>query len=80
MFKQLDIVTLKTTKRVTWRSNPPDSDVDPHGKWSVVGAIGIELILCKDGAIIKIPFEDVEKVADYDINKFFEENKDGKKE
>ena len=80
MFKQFDIVKLKTTKRVMWKSSPPDSDITPHGEWSVIGCIGIELLLCKDGSVIRIPFEDVEKVADYNINKFFEENKNGKKE
>ena len=80
MFKQLDMVRLKTTKRVTWKSSPPDSNIDPHGDWSVIGALGVELVLCKEGAIIRIPFEDVEKVADYNIEKLFEENKDGKKQ
>ena len=80
MFKQFDIVKLKTTKRVLWKSSPPNSDIKPDGNWSVIGSLGVELVLCKDGSIIRIPYEDVEKVADYDINKFFEENKDGKKE
>jgi len=79
MFKQFDIVQLKTTKRVTWKSSPPDSDVNPNGDWSVIGSLGVELILCKEGSIIRIPFEDVEKIADYNINKFFEEKKDGEK-
>jgi len=80
MFKQFDIVKLKTTKRVMWKSSPPGSDITPHGNWSVICLIGIELVLCKDGSIIRIPFEDVEKVADYNINKFFEEKNDGEKE
>jgi len=80
MFKQFDIVKIKTTQRVIWKSSPPNNDVDPHGEWSVIGSIGIELVLCKDGSIIRIPYEDVEKIADYNINKFFEENKNGKKQ
>lgn len=79
MFKQFDIVRLKTTQRVTWKSSPPGSNISPDGEWSVVGSIGIELVLCKDGSIIRIPFEDVEKIADYKIEKFFEENKNGQK-
>ena len=79
MFKQFDIVQLKTTKRVVWKSSPPDSDINPKGDWSVIGSIGVELVLCKEGSIIRIPLEDVEKIADYNINKFFEENKNGEK-
>lgn len=79
MFKQFDIVRLKTTKRVTWKSSPPGSNIDPHGNWSVVGCLGVDLILCKDGSIIRIPFEDVEKIADYNVEKLFEENRDGEK-
>lgn len=78
MFKQFDIVRLKTTKRVTWKSSPPNSNIDPNGNWSMIGSIGTELILCKEGSIIRIPFEDVEKIADYNIIRLFKENKDGK--
>lgn len=80
MFRQFDIVRLKTTKRVIWKSSPPGSDINPNGEWSVIGSLGVELVLCKEGSIIRIPFEDVEKIADYRIEKFFEEKKDGKEQ
>ena len=80
MFKQFDIVRVKTTKRVTWKSSPPDSNINPNGDWSVIGSIGIELVLCKEGSIIRIPLDDVEKIADYKVDKIFEEKNNGKSE
>jgi len=78
MFKQFDIVSIKTSKNVPWMSKPKGSEINPHGKWSVVGSQGVFLILCKEGVLIKIPFTDVEKLADYNIEKLFEEIKNGK--
>ena len=69
MFKQFDIVKLITTKNITYRSGPPHTNVSPHGTWSVIGNIGEELILSKDNTIIKVPYQDVQKVAVYDIDK-----------
>lgn len=79
MYKQFDIVRIKTTKRVHWMSGPPGESIDPQGNWSVVGALGVMLVLCKDQTIIVIPFEDVTKVADYRIEKLFEESSNGQK-
>jgi hypothetical protein len=81
MFKQFDIVRLKTTKRITWMSGPGNKP-SPHGEWSVVGVVGIELLLCKTNTLIKVPYEDVIKIGTYRVEKFFEskEKKDGKGE
>ena len=69
MFKQFDMVQLITTKNITYRSGPPHANVSPHGSWSVIGNIGEELILSKDATVIKVPYQDVRKVASYDIDK-----------
>jgi hypothetical protein len=81
MFKQFDIVRLKTTKRIRWMSGSGNKP-SPHGEWSVVGSIGVFLILCKDYTLIKVPFEDVVKVGNYRLEKLFEakEKKDGKEQ
>lgn len=80
MFKQFDIVRIKTTKNVTWISLPPGKqvkDIDPNGYWSVVGSIGIYLIICKESTLVRIPYDDVEKVASYNIDKFIEDKTNG---
>lgn len=78
MFKQFDMIRIKTTKNVTWMSKPEGmGNVDPNGKWSVVGSLGIYLLVCRNSVLVKIPFDDVEKIANYDITKLFEENNDG---
>ena len=78
MFKQFDIIRIITTKNVTWMSKPEGmGNVDPNGKWSVVGSLGIYLLVCRNSVLIKIPYDDVEKIADYNIEKLFEENQNG---
>jgi hypothetical protein len=78
MFKQLDIVRIKTTKRISWVSKPDSMDLktmNPNGDWSVAGVVGSDLIICRSPVTVRIPCEDVLKIADYNI---FKENKDGK--
>jgi pSer/pThr/pTyr-binding forkhead associated (FHA) protein len=73
MFKQFDIIQLKTTKRVKWMSGPPNQTISPKGNWSVVGILGEELVVCKDSTIIRIPHQDTIKIGDYRIEKLLEE-------
>jgi len=68
MFNQFDIVRLKTVENVKFLSAPAGSKISPKGEWSIVGVVGTELLLSKDSAIIKIPYNDVVKIADYNIN------------
>lgn len=63
--KQFDIVTLKTIKNVKYLSSTPGHMPSPQGSWSIVGFINKDVLLCKDGAIIKIPPADIELKAEY---------------
>ena len=72
MIKRLDIVKIRSIKRVTWVSGPAARPAGPKGNWSVMGNIGQILLLAKDETIIQIPVEDVIKVAAYDLNKVIE--------
>lgn len=63
--KQFDIVSIKTIKNVKYLSSAPGYVPSPHGQWSIVGFIGQEVLLCKDGAIIKIPHRDIDVKAAY---------------
>ena len=62
---QFDIVEIKTTKNVKYLSSVKGYVPDPRGLWSVVGFIKTDVMLCKDSAIIKIPYQDVVLKASY---------------
>ncbi len=65
--KQLDQVNILTTKNVKYMAAEPGEAPSPHGLWSVVGFVAGEVLIAKQGAIVKIPIEDIRKVVDYDI-------------
>jgi len=77
MYKQFDIVQLKTIKNVKYVSSPQNNPTKPQGKWSVVGIVDGELLLAKDFTIIRIPAIDVIKIANYEIPIIRQENDDG---
>lgn len=68
MYKQFDIVSLKTTKNIRFLSGPRNNPATPDGRWSVVGVVGQQLMLAKDHTIILVSPDDVVKVAVYNIN------------
>ena len=70
IISQFDQVELYTTKRVSYLSSKPGSSVSPHGLWSVVGIIDNEVLLAKEGALIRIPLKDIKKVATYSTDAF----------
>lgn len=64
-FKQFDQVTLVTTRNVNYLSAKPGIELSPRGIWSVAGIISQnELLLVKNGIVIKIPSSDVLKVEE----------------
>jgi len=67
--KRFDIVKLKTIENVKWMSGPSGRPATPIGNWSVIGNIKTSLLLSKNNTIIKVPVNDIVKIADYDINK-----------
>lgn len=66
---RFDQVRLLSTKNVNYLSAPPDEQVSPDGLWSVCAAVGDELLLVKNSAVIKAPLTNVLKVVDYDITR-----------
>ncbi len=66
---RFDQVRLLTTRNVSYLSAPPGMHLDPKGIWSVIGAVGNDLLLAKKQTIIRIPSEDVKVLADFDVNK-----------
>jgi len=67
--KRYDIVRLTRFDRVGWVSGPASRPATPRGNWIVVAGVeGDKFLLAKDETLIKIPIEDVFKVADYDLN------------
>jgi len=57
--KQFDKIRLKTTRNIEYLVAPPNTMPNPHGVWSIVGNIGYELLVCKEGAMCKVPVSDV---------------------
>lgn len=65
---RFDQVRIKTTKNVKYLSAPPGTKISPQGIWSVVAVVADdELLLAKSNAIVRIPINDVLKVADYSL-------------
>jgi|APCry1669188910_1035180.scaffolds.fasta_scaffold28398_4 hypothetical protein len=64
IISRFDQVSLLTTKNVSYISAPVGNP-DPNGAWVVAGLIGNDLIVTKDGVLIRIPATDVEKLVDY---------------
>lgn len=65
LLQQFDQVELLTTKGVTYMSDRPGNAPSPHGIWNVVGIIEGEALLAKESALIRIPINDIKKVATY---------------
>lgn len=66
ILQQLDQVEILTVKRVKYLSAKPGYAPSPHGRWSVVGLIEGEALLAKDGALVRIPLNDIRKVYSHD--------------
>lgn len=73
MFKQLDIVSIVTTKGIKYLSGPEGHATNPHGNWSIVGFVGSDAVLAKESTLIKVPLSDLKKVAAYNPEKFLKQ-------
>lgn len=67
IISRFDLVTIRTTKNVSYLSADTSEKVDPNGTWSVLAILGRDLLLCKKKAVIKIPASDVLLFHKYDI-------------
>jgi hypothetical protein len=65
LLQQFDQVHITTTKRVSYLSDKQGNAPSPHGVWHVVGFVDGEALLSKNTALIRIPINDVKKVAEY---------------
>lgn len=66
IIQQLDQVEILTVKRVSYLSAKPGHAPSPHGRWSVVGLVEGEALIAKDGALVRIPLNDIRKVYAHD--------------
>lgn len=72
MYKQFDIVTISTTKRIRFLSGPPNSAANPQGQWSIIGFVGSEAVLAKESTIVRVPLTDIKPVARYNLDQFLQ--------
>lgn len=77
--RQFDKVKIKTTKNIKYLSSP-DTDVNPHGLWTVIGnnnKDGIDYILINKGrSICLVPYDDLKIIGQSPIN-YIKEKFDG---
>ena len=65
MYKQFDLVTLKTTINVKYLSSEPDIVSNPKSMWLVVGFVGQDALLNSGTTLIRIPITDIVLYAEY---------------
>lgn len=71
-----DVVQLRRTDNVQWRSGPKGAAITPHGNWIIIGFIGPEALVAKDGTMVKIPVVDLKRVGVYskdDVMRYLKE-------
>lgn len=71
--KQFDLVQLYTTKNIRYLVAPPGHTPNPHGLWSVIGNLGKDLLVCKDGTTCRVPVSDVTPVGPSPADKLLEQ-------
>lgn len=78
MIQQFDVVRIITTRNVSYLSaDPSDSDVSPHGLWTVTSVIGEQLLITKGKVSVLIPFTDVLLHSKYSLDRFLESLRKG---
>ena len=68
IISRFDQVRLKSTVNVHYLSAPPGTKASPNGVWSVVAAVGEDLLVAQNNILIRIPVTDVLLVKSYNIN------------
>lgn len=67
-----DLIQIIRTTNITYRSGPPGMTANPNGVWVVVGNLGNELLVAKEGTIVKVPIGDIRKVGSYSKDDVFD--------
>jgi hypothetical protein len=62
-FNSSDIVQLRRVNNVHWVSGPKGEMPDPHGNWIIVGFVGIDVLIAKDGTCVRVPVSDIRRVG-----------------
>lgn len=65
-YRQFDVVRLIHTRGVKYLSGPSERATAPKGEWSIVGFVERDAVLAKQSTIIRVPVEDIERIAEYD--------------
>lgn len=78
--RQFDRVKIRTTKNIKYLSSPPGTMPSPHGFWSVVGNCGRDLVISKNGAICKVPINDIIIAGHSEADRLLEIINDRRKE
>ena len=65
-YRQFDVVRLIHTRRIKYLSGPSERATAPKGEWSIVGFVERDAVLAKQSTIIRVPVEDIERIAEYD--------------
>jgi hypothetical protein len=68
IIRRFDLIKFRTTERVKYLSAPPGSALDPQITWSVVCAIGADLMVTDGNAVVRVPASDVLVVAAYNLS------------
>jgi len=75
MWNQFDVVQILRTKNIRFLSGPRNRAALPHGNWSVVGFMGVDVVLAKQNTIVVAPVTDIRRIAAYDLVNFMRQVK-----
>jgi len=73
VLKHRDIVQIITTKKIRYVSGPPGQATNPNGNWTIVGFSGVEAIIAKESTLVKVPIQDIRKIASFNIDTFYKQ-------
>lgn len=69
MLNRFDLVVIKTVKNIKYLSGPSGRPAKPQGVWVIIHVFDDKTVfLGKDETVIRIPIDDIDRVARYDIN------------
>lgn len=55
-----DKIRIMTTKHINWVSSPANTVPTPHGVWTVVGILGLDLLVSKQICMCRVPISDIQ--------------------
>jgi hypothetical protein len=67
MLRQFDVVQLTKVDNVKYLSGPKGRSATPKGNWTVIGFIENDVVIERDNTVVRMPANDVVRIAAYDI-------------